>query len=113
MSPFLSAYFARTGWQQPVSVDIDTLRALHLQHNCTIPFENIDVVLPREIHLEDQSLVDKLVTARAAVTALSKMACSSAYCVKSALRCAAYWVAWCCLIRRKCRRARTVCCWLS
>jgi N-hydroxyarylamine O-acetyltransferase len=64
MSPFLSAYFARTGWQQPVSVDIDTLRALHLQHNCTIPFENIDVVLPREIHLEDQCLVDKLVTAR-------------------------------------------------
>ena len=28
MSPFLSAYFARTGWQQPVQVDIDTLRAL-------------------------------------------------------------------------------------
>lgn len=26
MSPFLSAYFARTGWQQPVQVDIDTLR---------------------------------------------------------------------------------------
>jgi N-hydroxyarylamine O-acetyltransferase len=44
--------------------DIDTLRALHLHHNCAIPFENIDVVLPREIHLEDQCLVDKLVTAR-------------------------------------------------
>lgn len=26
MSPFLSAYFARTGWQQPVQVNIDTLR---------------------------------------------------------------------------------------
>ncbi len=64
MTPFLSAYFARTGWQQPVSVDIDTLRALHLHHNSAIPFENIDVVLPREIQLDDQSLVDKLVTAR-------------------------------------------------
>ncbi|WP_391487415.1 N-hydroxyarylamine O-acetyltransferase [Leclercia tamurae] len=64
MTPFLSAYFARTGWQQPVSVDINTLRALHLQHNSTIPFENIDVVLPREIQLDEQSLVDKLVTAR-------------------------------------------------
>ena len=53
MSPFLSAYFARTGWQQPVQVDIDTLRGLHLHHNCAIPFENIDVVLPREIHLDD------------------------------------------------------------
>ena len=32
MTPFLTAYFARTGWQQPVAVDIDTLRALHLHH---------------------------------------------------------------------------------
>jgi len=64
MTPFLTEYFARTGWQQPVSVDIETLRALHLQHNSTIPFENIDVVLPREIQLDDQSLVDKLVTGR-------------------------------------------------
>ncbi|MDU2021386.1 MAG: arylamine N-acetyltransferase, partial [Leclercia adecarboxylata] len=55
MTPFLTEYFARTGWQQPVSVDIETLRALHLQHNSTIPFENIDVVLPREIQLDDQS----------------------------------------------------------
>jgi len=31
MTPFLTEYFARTGWQQPVSVDIETLRALHLQ----------------------------------------------------------------------------------
>ena len=64
MSPFLTDYFARIGWAQPTRVDIETLRALHLHHNCAIPFENIDVVLPREIHLEDQCLVDKLVTAR-------------------------------------------------
>ena len=64
MSPFLTAYFARIGWTQPTAVDIDTLRALHLHHNGAIPFENIDVVLPREIHLEDQNLVDKLVSAR-------------------------------------------------
>ncbi|WP_413599496.1 N-hydroxyarylamine O-acetyltransferase [Enterobacter kobei] len=64
MSPFLTGYFARIGWTQPTRVDIDTVRALHLHHNCAIPFENIDVVLPREIHLEDQCLEDKLVTAR-------------------------------------------------
>ena len=64
MSPFLTAYFARIGWAQPTRVDIDTLRALHLHHNCAIPFENIDVVLPREIQLDDRCLVDKLVTAR-------------------------------------------------
>ncbi len=64
MTPFLTAYLARTGWQQPVSADIATLRGLHLHHNSAVPFENIDVVLPREIQLDEQSLVDKLVTAR-------------------------------------------------
>ena len=72
MSPFLSAYFARTGWQQPVQVNIDTLRWLHLHHNCAIPFENIDVVLPREIHLDDGCLVDKLVTARRGILLRAK-----------------------------------------
>lgn len=37
---------------------------MHLKHNCTIPFENLDVLLPREIQLDDQSLEDKLVIAR-------------------------------------------------
>ena len=64
MTPFFTAYLARTGWQQPVSTDIATLRGLHLHHNSAVPFENIDVVLPREIQLDEQSLVDKLVTAR-------------------------------------------------
>ena len=82
MTPFLTEYFARTGWQQPVSVDIDTLRALHLQHNSAIPFENIDVVLPREIQLDDRSLADKLVTARRGGYCLSKTACLSGRCVK-------------------------------
>ena len=113
MSPFLSAYFARTGWQQPVQVDIDTLRGLHLHHNCAIPFENIDVVLPREIHLDDGCLVDKLVTARRGGIASSKTACLSGCCAKSGLRCAACWGGLCWLIRRRCRHVRTGCCWLS
>lgn len=64
MSPFLSAYFARLNWTDTVDVSIETLRALHLQHNCSIPFENLDVLLPREIQLDDQSLEDKLISAR-------------------------------------------------
>ncbi|MBB1200803.1 N-hydroxyarylamine O-acetyltransferase [Enterobacteriaceae bacterium 89] len=64
MSPFLTAYFARLNWTEAAEVSEDTLRALHLRHNCTIPFENLDVLLPREIQLDDQSLEDKLVTAR-------------------------------------------------
>ena len=64
MTPILNHYFARICWTGAAAVNIDTLRALHLKNNCTIPFENLDVLLPREIQLDDQSLEEKLVTAR-------------------------------------------------
>ena len=64
MTPFLNAYFARIGWSDAPNVDIETLRALHLLHNGAIPFENLDVLLPREMQLDDLSLEEKLVTAR-------------------------------------------------
>lgn len=64
MTPFLNAYFSRIGWTDTPSVDPETLKALHLLHNCAIPFENLDVLLPREMQLDDLSLEDKLVTAR-------------------------------------------------
>ena len=60
MSAFLDAYFSRIGWTGPADVSIDTLRALHLQHNGAIPFENMDVLLGREILLDEQALEDKL-----------------------------------------------------
>ncbi|POT55294.1 N-hydroxyarylamine O-acetyltransferase [Citrobacter amalonaticus] len=62
--PGLNAYFARINWSGAAAVNIETLRALHLQHNCTIPFENLDVLLPREMQLDEQSLEEKLITAR-------------------------------------------------
>lgn len=52
MTPILNHYFARINWLGAAAVNIDTLRALHLKHNCTIPFENLDVLLPREIQLD-------------------------------------------------------------
>lgn len=64
MSSFLDAWFSRINWTGAAEVTMDTLRALHLQQNCTIPFENLDVLLPREIQLDDQSLEDKLLHAR-------------------------------------------------
>ncbi|EKU4728583.1 N-hydroxyarylamine O-acetyltransferase [Citrobacter freundii] len=64
MTPFLTAYFARIGWSDSASVDIETLKALHLLHNGAIPFEKLDVLLPREMQLDDLSLEEKLVTAR-------------------------------------------------
>lgn len=47
MTPILNHYFARINWLGAAAANIDTLRALHLKHNCTIPFENLDVLLPR------------------------------------------------------------------
>jgi Arylamine N-acetyltransferase len=64
MTPFLHAYFSRLGWEGTPETTVETLRKLHLLHNCAIPFENIDVLLPREMQLDDQSLQDKLITAR-------------------------------------------------
>ncbi|MDR8351634.1 N-hydroxyarylamine O-acetyltransferase, partial [Acinetobacter baumannii] len=51
-------------WTGEPDVSIDTLRELHLQHNSAIPFENLDVLLPREIHLDDGALEEKLIAAR-------------------------------------------------
>jgi hypothetical protein len=111
MTSFLDDYFARIGYTAVPAVNLETLRTLHLQHNSRIPFENIEVVLPREIELSDEAIFNKLVLPVVAATALSKMACLSGYYAKSALKCAACWGAWCCQIRRICRRARTVSCW--
>lgn len=82
MSPFLSAYFSRLGWTGEPDVSIDTLRQLHLQHNSAIPFENLDVLLPREIHLDDLALEAKLIAGRRGGIVLNKMACWSARCAK-------------------------------
>ena len=64
MTPFLTAYFARICWSGSANVNLETLQALHLLHNSAIPFENLDVLLPREMQLDDLSLEEKLVTAR-------------------------------------------------
>ena len=80
MSPFLRAYFSRLSWTGEPDVSIDTLRELHLQHNSAIPFENLDVLLPREIHLDDGALEEKPPAAGGIV--LNRMACWSARCAR-------------------------------
>lgn len=64
MTPFLTAYLARIGWKHTPDTSLETLRALHLHHNCAVPFENIDVILRREIELTDEAIFHKLVVAR-------------------------------------------------
>lgn len=53
MTLILNYYFACINWLGAAAVNIDTLCALHLKHNCTILFENFDVLLLREIQLDD------------------------------------------------------------
>ncbi|MTH46014.1 N-hydroxyarylamine O-acetyltransferase [Intestinirhabdus alba] len=64
MTSVVNAWFSRLNWSGTPKVNLDTLQTLHLRHNCTIPFENLDVLLPREIQLDDGALEEKLLTAR-------------------------------------------------
>lgn len=62
-SPFLTSYLSRIQYKGSLDVTIDTLRSINFQHICYIPFENIDVVLPRTISLDDDIVEEKIVHA--------------------------------------------------
>ena len=60
----LDAYLERIGYRGPRGASIDSLDALHLAHATSIPFENLDILLGREIRLDLESLQRKLVAGR-------------------------------------------------
>jgi N-hydroxyarylamine O-acetyltransferase len=60
----LDAYLARVGHADALRADLGTLVALHAAHVAAIPFENLDVRWGREISLDIDRLVAKLVRAR-------------------------------------------------
>ncbi len=62
----LGAYFARIGFEQAgaVSPTLETLRRIQFCHACTIPFENLDVLLGRDIRLDMQSVQSKLIASK-------------------------------------------------
>lgn len=60
----LERYFSRIGFTGTPSVNLETLRALHLAHVAHIPFENVDVLLGRGIRIDTASVQAKLVDAR-------------------------------------------------
>jgi len=57
----LDAYFARIGYQGRRDATLETLRAIHLLHPQTIPFENLDPLMHRPVPLDLDSLQQKLV----------------------------------------------------
>lgn len=60
----LDRYLARIGWTGAAPTTLSTLSGLLRAHMRSIPFENIDVLLGREVRLDIDSLQEKLVDAR-------------------------------------------------
>jgi N-hydroxyarylamine O-acetyltransferase len=60
----LEAYLARIGYSGPRDPSLATLKSLHLAHATSIPFENLDILLGREISLELEAIEAKLVAGR-------------------------------------------------
>jgi N-hydroxyarylamine O-acetyltransferase len=60
----LEAYFARIGYRGSREPTLSVLQQLYDRHSCTIPFENLDVLLGRGIRLDLASLEAKLVRDR-------------------------------------------------
>ncbi len=60
----LEAYLERIGHQGGLDPTLETLRAIHLAHATSVPFENLDIQLGRPISLEMDRLQAKLVRDR-------------------------------------------------
>lgn len=60
----IEAYFERIGYIGQRTATLDTLRALHLRHPCTIPFENLSPFLGHPVELEWSQVKAKLLQSR-------------------------------------------------
>ena len=60
----IDAYFRRIGYSGSREPTLETLRALHAHHPLAIPFENLDSLRRRPVHLDLESLQRKLVAER-------------------------------------------------
>ncbi|HMJ10255.1 MAG TPA: arylamine N-acetyltransferase [Polyangiaceae bacterium] len=60
----LDAYFSRIHYDGPREPTLPVLHALTAAHAQSVPFENLDALLGRRIHLQPDALIDKLVRQR-------------------------------------------------
>src|SRR5437763_13954359 len=60
----VSAYLDRIGYLGPIEATAGNLRALHRAHLLTVPFENLDISLGREIVLEEEAILRKILELR-------------------------------------------------
>jgi N-hydroxyarylamine O-acetyltransferase len=56
-----AAYLARIGYKGEVSPTIETLRELHRAHLFSVPFENLDISVGRQILCNEDAFVTKIV----------------------------------------------------
>jgi N-hydroxyarylamine O-acetyltransferase len=60
----IDQYLSRIAYSGPRTPTPEVLRALHEQHLLTVPFENLDIHLGREIVPDEQRILDKIVRRR-------------------------------------------------
>jgi N-hydroxyarylamine O-acetyltransferase len=58
------SYLARIAYSGPTTPTAETLRAIHRAHLLTVPFENLDIALAREIVVDEAAIVRKIVEQR-------------------------------------------------
>lgn len=58
----LAAYFQRINYTGSTSPTLETLKQLHRAHMQHIPFENLNIHIPRPIILDEAALFEKIVT---------------------------------------------------
>lgn len=64
MNPRLQAYLSRIGYDGPLALDFQTLRALHRAHLLAISYENLDIHLGVPLTLDEEHIFEKIVSAR-------------------------------------------------
>ncbi len=60
----VSGYLQRIGYTGPRQPDLEMLRSLHRAHMLSVPFENLDISLGRNIICEEDSFLRKIVERR-------------------------------------------------
>jgi N-hydroxyarylamine O-acetyltransferase len=57
----LAAYIKRIGYSGPLNTTVEVLRAIHRAHMLSVPFENLDIFLGRNIACDEQAFIRKIV----------------------------------------------------
>lgn len=57
----LEAFKARIGYTGPLEPTLEVLQAIQYHHVCSIPFENLSILLHHSVELDDASLENKLI----------------------------------------------------